>query len=215
MKTVKQFLMMTFISLLLISCGQKPEKAIDFGSFQSGVYKNDYFNLEVAIPEAWNVLDDASRIELMKKSGRIVAGDNDNLNAVIEASDLQNMNLLTASKHPMGSPVPFNPSFVIVAEKVNHLPGIARGSDYHFHTKKLMESGAIKVSYPKEIYAQKIGEYTFDVMEMQIDMGSIKIMQKQYAAIIHDYALLFGITYSNAEELESLNQIVGAIALKP
>lgn len=210
-----QLLSILIISVfLLCSCSDNSKKAIDFGTFESGVYLNRYFNLEVKVPESWHVLDDESRVEMMRKGSKIVAGDNENLNAVLKATDLQNINLLTASEHPIGAPVPFNPTFIIIAEKVKHLPGIVKGRDYHFHTKELMKSSPLKVSYPKEIYEVLVGELTFDVMEFEINMGQTIITQKQYAAIINDYALLFALTYSNDKDLESLTEIVQGLNLK-
>jgi hypothetical protein len=50
-------------------------------------------------------------------------------------------------------------------------------------------------------------------MELEINIGKIKILQKQYAAIINGYALLFGLTYSNEMELEKLNNIIQTIEL--
>lgn len=209
----KSLMAIALLALVFVGCDNNSKNAIEFGRFESGTYKNDFFNLTVNVPESWSVLDDESRIDLMKKGNKVVAGEDDNLKATLNAADLENLNLLTASEHPAGAPVSFNPTFMIIAEKVKHLPGIVKGRDYHFHTKKIIASSEISVSYPKEIYETQIGGHTFDTMEMEIHVGNIRILQKQYAAITNGYALLFGLTYSNEMELEKLNKIVRTIEL--
>ena len=200
-----------FIILLFVGCENTPDNSVDLGKYESGVYTNTYFKLKVTVPEPWYVMDDETRIEFMKKSYKVVAGKDENLNAVFEAAELNNLNLLTASQHPPGAPVSSNPSLILIAEKVKHLPGIVRGKDYHFHTKKLMESSALKVSYPVEIYEEQIDDIPFDVLEIQIVMGTNTIRQKHYSTIMNGYALLFGLTYTDDEGLDKLNEIISAV----
>ncbi len=52
-----------------------------------------------------------------------------------------------------------------------------------------------------------------DVIEIQIDMGNIKIMQKQYATIMKEYALVFAFIYQNDEGLYQLEEILQTISL--
>ena len=90
-----QALVFTLI-LTLLACSSKKEEAINFGQYSDGVYANSYFNIQVSLPEAWYVMDDESRIAMMRKGAEIVSGDNKNLKALLDASDMQSMNLLTA-----------------------------------------------------------------------------------------------------------------------
>ncbi|MFH2046882.1 MAG: hypothetical protein ABIK92_17265 [Pseudomonadota bacterium] len=200
-----------FIILCLVGCENNAQKAIDFGKYESGVYTNTYFKLKVKVPDSWYVMDDESRIELTRKGGKLVAGKDKNLNAVLEAADLNSVNLLFASEHPPGAPVASNPSLMLIAEKVKHVPGIVRGKDYHFHTKKMLAGSAVEVSYPKEIYEEQIDNISFDVLEIQIIMGENTILQKQYVTIMNGYAVLFGLTYTDDDGLKKLDEIISAI----
>jgi hypothetical protein len=193
----------------LISCSDK--KVIDFGEFDAGVYSNSYFNLMLSLPDSWHVLDLESRMEIMKRGGEIVAGNNRNLKAAIKAADLKSLNLLTAYEHPPGTAVATNPGFMVIAEKIKHLPGIKRGSDYHFHAKKLMKMSRVKVTYPKDIYEATLDGVSFDVMEMEISIGEALIKQRQYAAIMKGYALLVALTYQDETGLNQLEEITGSV----
>jgi hypothetical protein len=203
----------TFFLLFNLGCSNNSEKAIDFGKFEEGTYSNTFFNFNVSIPESWYVMDDDSRIALMQKSKNIIAGDDKNLNAAFNAVDLQNLNLMTAYEKPPGAAVSTNPSFIVIAESIKHAPGITKGSDYHFHTKKVMKSSQMDVLFPKDIYEKTINGKIFEVMEIEIIMGGVRNIQKQYAAIINQYALLIVISYQDNEGLKKLEQILQTIRI--
>ena len=197
-------------SAFIISCSDK--KAIDFGEFEDGFYINSFFNLMLSLPDSWEVLDLESRMELMKQGGKFVAGDNKNLKAAIDAADLKSLNLLTAYEYPPGSAVSSNPGIMLIAEKIKHAPGIRRGSDYHFQAKKLMKLSRMQVSYPEEIYETIIDGVSFDVMVTEITLGpGVVLWQRQYAAIMNDYALLVALTYQDEYGLGQLEEIVETI----
>lgn len=195
---------------LVVGCGDK--KTIDFGEVQAGIYTNSFFNLRLSLPDSWHVLDLESRMELMKRGGQIVAGDNKNLKAAVDAADLNSLNLLAANESPPGSAVPTNPGIMLIAEKVKHLPGIKRGSDYHFQSKKLLQLSQMQISYPQEIYETNIDGISFDVMETEITIGpGAVVRQRQYATIMNSYALLVVLTYQDEYGLGELERIVETI----
>ncbi len=215
MKIARRLMIAAWIlsSALVISCSDK--KAIDFGTFEAGSYSNTFFDLMLSIPDTWHVLDLESRLEIIKRGGEIVAGENKSLKAAINASDLQSINLLTAYEHPPGAAVTTNPGIMLIAEKVKHAPGIKRGSDYHFHAKKLMKFSRMKVSYPQEIYEKTIDGVSFDIMETEITMGpGISIRQRQYATIMKGYALLMALTYQDESGLSQLEEIVNTLTFE-
>ncbi len=215
MKYFKNFsvTILAFCFLLTFGCGEDNEDAIDFGKFEGSTYSNAYFDLNVSIPETWNVMDDETRIAVMQQGAKLAAGDNKNLSAVLNAADLQNLSLLSASESPLGAPVSTNPLFMIIAEKITHLPGVKRGSDYHFHSKKLMDESALNVSFPKNVYEENIDGVSFDVLELMINMGSVTNYQKQYATIIKKYALLIIVTYQDNTGLGKLQNILHNVSL--
>jgi hypothetical protein len=218
MYKIKNYLL-TIVLLLasgLWGCGllsETEDNAIDFGEFEDGVYSNTFFNLAIAIPEDWHVLDAETRSQLMRQGGKLVAGNNRNLKAAIKAADLDSLNLLAAYEHAPGAPVTSNPGIMIIAEKIKHMPGIERGSDYHYHTKKMMRMSNINVAFPEEIYETSIDDVSFDVMEMQINMGQMSIIQRQYVTIMNGYALLVGLTYQDGDGLYQLEDILLTMSL--
>jgi hypothetical protein len=133
---------------------------------------------------------------------------------MLKASQLQTVNLLTVMKYPLGSPVTYNPGIICVAERVSHMPGIKRGKDYLFHTRKFLESGQMSVSFPREISTEKLGDTEFDVLYVELSVAGIKVQQKYYTIIMKGYALGLIESYTNAEEESSLDNILHSITFK-
>jgi hypothetical protein len=199
------------LAALLIGCGKKTGNELDFGAFNNSVYTNNYFGLTVAIPAGWSIQDQEAQRRIMALGGNMVAGEDKNMKALMKASELQTVNLFAAFKYPLGTPVTFNPSILALAEKVSQMPGIKRGKDYLFFTKKTLESGKMQISYPKEIYTERLGGVDFDVMDVELSLCGTMVKEKYYVAIMKSYALSFIVTFTNNEEessgLKILNEV--------
>jgi len=200
--------------LLLAGCEKKASDEIDFGSVENSTYRNNYFGMSMKIPAGWSVQDQDTQKRLMDAGAKVASGDDKNLQAVMKASELQTVNLLAVFKHPVGTPVPFNPCIMCVAERIRHMPGIKSGKDYHFHTKKFFQSGQMEVSFPKEIYTKQIGGVDFDIMTLQMSIAGQIVKQKQCATVMKGYALLFVVAFTNDEEEAELAKILESVALK-
>ena len=100
-------------------------------------------------------------------------------------------------------------------QNVRDLPGIKRGSDYHFHARQFMEAGQVKFNFTKDIYTKQVGGVDFDVMEMEMEVHGMVVRQKYYATIMKGYALCFVISYSTAGEEAPLQKILAGINFKP
>ena len=195
----------------LAGCGKKAVDKIGFGTLENQTYRNEFFGMSVKLPHDWHALDDETRKKMMQVSKKMIAGQDKNLQAALDAGELTTVTLFTVQKHPLGAPVPFNPSLACVAEKVGHLPGIKKGSDYLYHMKKLMKMSQLKYVFTKDIYSKKIGGINFDVQDAEINIGTLKVKQKYYAAIMRGYALSFVISSTTKEEEESLKRILASV----
>jgi hypothetical protein len=199
---------------LYCGCGENTPEKIGYGTLEYGVYTNEYFGMRVEVPDGWHALDDESRKELMQKGKKMIAGGDKNLEAAIDASELDSVNLFTVYEHPPGTPVSYNPSLACVAEKVGHLPGIKRGSDYLFHMNQVLERSRMNIEITDDIYSEDIGGVSFDVQEMELNVSGFRIRQKYYAAIIKDYALGIVMSSTTDEEQEALEEILATMELK-
>jgi len=205
-----------FITTMMFSmgCGQNTEDEIDFGTFKDSIYQNEYFGLVVDLPRNWSVQNQEAQQRLMEMGGKMVAGDDKNLKAVFKAAEMTSVNLFAAFKLPVGSPVSSNPNIMCVAERVSHMPGIKKGTDYLFHSKRILESGQMQVTFPKEMSTEFIGGQEFGVMHAEMSYPGITIRQKFYAAIMKGYALAFIVSFTTDEEESILQDILKTVVFK-
>ena len=191
--------------VLLAGSQQRASGEIDFGTIENSVYSNSFFGLTVQIPEHWHPQDQEVQRRFQKGGANLVLGHT-NLTTGQKASFLQTVSLFAVTKYAAGTPA--NPNIGATAERVSQLPDIGRGSDYLRQVKKLFESGQFPVSFPKEIYPEKIGGQLFDVLEIQIAMPKSKLRQTYYSTIMKGYALNFSISFNTDEDELTLRNIV-------
>lgn len=187
----------------------KPQ-VLDEGRIEGSTYKNDYFGLTMNIPENWSIQNDESKNEIKESARELIANSDDVTKAGVDRSIERTVNMLSASKYPLGTPDKANSNFSVMAEKISAFPGIKTGKDYLLNAKKIMEGSKVKFIF-KDITSEKIDGLDFDVLECTIKVQGQQIKQKYYATIIRDYAFAFYITYSSQEDLNTLNKTIATI----
>jgi hypothetical protein len=195
--------------LLLGGCAQKPaEEEIDFGEIKDSVYRNNYFGLSLTLPQDWIVQNREFFKKTIEVGAEAITGTDENMKVAFDAAKLNIVPLFAVSKHEAGAPVDSNPNINTLAERIHLAPGIKKGTDYLFHTRKFMEGSAMKFTFPSETQAITIGGREFGVMEVEMNMGPARLKQKHYATVLKGYALQFVITYTKEEELPILEQVI-------
>ena len=219
----RQVFLLVLFTALVPGCARKASREIDlgkaseevdFGTFENGVYRNKYFGMRITIPPDWSIQDRESMEGMMKTGARVVSGDNKNLQAATKAAELQSVNLFAAFKHPVGSPVVHNPNVICMAERVRHMPGIKRGRDYHFHSKRLLEASPLDVKFPKDVFSETLNGVEFDVLYTEISMPTTTVKQEQYVTTAKGYAIVLSITYTTEEEKSSLKEILNSVSFE-
>lgn len=207
----KNFSLIIVTCLLLTGCDMKSSHELGYGEIVNGTYTNAYFDMSIEVPANWTIQSQAAQAQLMDLGTNLISGDDDNLKNVLKEAQKQVVSLFTFFKYEPGTPVSFNPSIISVAERISHMPGIKRGSDYLFHIKKIFESGQLKYEFPGDIYTKDISGILFDVMPLEINVGNVTVRQEYYVAKINDYVLSFILSYSSDLEINELNEIFGKL----
>lgn len=203
MKVIVQLL----IAITIISSyGQ--DKDFDFGETEKGFYQNEFFNMEVSFDSLWVIQNKEQLNNLVKAGTDLVAGDDASLKAAVKASKVNTAYLLTVFKYEVGAAVTYNPSLMIIAENTKNFPGIKNGSDYLFHSKKLLQQSQMEYYFDKEIFTKKIGESEFHVMEAKIDYLGTTIVQEYMTTVTKGFSLSLIISYTTEEEKEELKKII-------
>lgn len=188
--------------------------SLDAGTVKDSTYTNSFFGIQLRIPEGWQVQDNEATRALLERGRTLAAGDDKNLNAILNASVQKSLTLLTVFKHPPGSPVDSNPSFMCIVERIQGLPGIKKGSDYLFHVRKGLSSAKIQPTFEKDIYDAPVGGLEFGILEAKLIIGKTTVRQKYYTTILKGYALSFISSYALDEEMVTQNAIIESIKFR-
>jgi hypothetical protein len=202
----------SFLFLVLSHIASASE--ITYGTISNNIYKNDYFGMSMDVPQGWSVQSKAAMKQLMDQGSDLVAGDDQNLKAIMKQSEKQTVNMFVFFKYEQGTPVTFNPSIVAVAERVTHMPGIKRGADYFFHVRRLLQASQVEYTFPKKIYTTDLSGVSFDVMPAEISASFLTVEQDYYAALMKDYVLNFILSYSNEDEKQELIKILDTVSFR-
>ena len=86
---MKQTSLLSILPIALIAvfagCSEQTSDEIDFGLIKNSVYQNEYFGLSVPLPPEWIAQDQEARRKLQESGGKMLAGDDKNLQAAVKA----------------------------------------------------------------------------------------------------------------------------------
>jgi hypothetical protein len=204
------------ITILITSCtpNGKP-KNFDYGHTENNKYFNSFFGLELSLPDNWIVQTKEQTENLSKMGKDLMAGDDKNLKAVINASEVNSANLLAVFQYEVGAAVDYNPSFMLVAENLKNTPGIKTGSDYLFQSRKLLKQSQVQYSYIDDEFKKEIiNNQEFYTMNCSIDYMGFNIKQRYYSTIINGFCLSAIVTFTNDEHKTNLEKIISTMNFK-
>lgn len=189
-------------------------KVINLGAQDGAKYSNDFFGLELNVPEEWHVANDEEKAALMQAGQDAIAENNEKMAKQLDLAKEKTLNLMFAFKHPL----PYqgvNPNVLCMAENLDLLASttIKSGKDYIAMTKTNMEQTGMPYTFG-DISTEKLGNKDFDVIEATLDTGDIIITQKYYASIFDEYALVFVCTFSNEDEALETKGIMDSVTFK-
>lgn len=206
-----------FVCIIALTTGcsvdNKPA-SFDYGKVENNEYVNSYFNVRMNIPEGWNVQAQEQIDHITKVGKDIVAGDDENMKAILKASDVNSANLLGVFQHEYGAAVSFNPNFMVIAENFQQAPGIRTGKEYLFHSRKLLAQSQFQYDHIDEDFGREVIDgVEFYTMNAAISMMGIDIRQIYYCTIIKGFSFNVIISYSTDQEKQVLLDVINSMKL--
>jgi hypothetical protein len=197
-------------------CGKKAGSQMDAGRFEGSVYHNDYLGLTIALPGNWSIEDPQLVKQTARTGGQMLAGNSENLQAVLKEGEQGTVQLFNAFKYLPGSPVADNPYIYACAQDVSRSPGVQTGGDYLFHARRFLEAGQLKFTFPREVYTEKLGGQEFQVMTAELVIPPAgKMSQEHFATVRKGYAVVFTLSFWTEEERTELRSILNTLTLAP
>ena len=197
---------------------EAPEENIpeefDYGKVYQNTYFNKYFNFEIDLPEDWVVQSQEQTKQLTEMGKDLAIGDNEQLEAIVNAAEINTAYLLSVFQYEVGSAVDFNPSLMILAENVMAAPGVKKGSDYLFQARKMMKQSQVPYDYLSEEFEEEvINGISFYTLEASITTVGQKVKQVYYSTIAKRFSLSVIISYGTEEQKEILLQTIQSMRL--
>jgi hypothetical protein len=170
--------------------------------------------MTITAPEGWYVADTALMQQLMEVGKDVTTSNMDSgTKAAIDSSLSRAGSLFTFMEVPPGTPREYIPAIMGVSEDVSMMPGLSRGSDYHFHARKLMEQSAVPTTISETYTERMIGGQSFDRMDIKMGIAGQEILQRMYAARHGNHVVAIIQSYKTDEELAKLDQVLDSIKL--
>lgn len=213
MKKTLNWIVTILIIVLFSNCASngKPDN-FDYGSVTDNVYTNDFFKCKIKLPENW-IIQSKEQTERLADMGKdLVAGEDKKLETVIKASEINTANLLAVFQYELGSAVEYNPNIMIVAENVTNAPGIKKGSDYLFQSRRLLNQSQFQYDYLSEDFEDEMINGTeFFKMDAHMNYMGLEIKQIYYSTIMSGFSFNVIVSYVNDDQkkvlLESINSM--------
>lgn len=213
MKIIRNLIYLLLIALMVSSCSSngKPDN-FDYGRVEFDTYLNNYFDFSIDLPSNWIVQSREQTEKIAKMGTELVGGDDDNLKAMLKASEINTANLLTVFQYELGTAVEYNPNIMIVAENIKNSPGIKTGSDYLFQSKRILEQGQFKYNYlSSEFESETIGGAEFYKMTALLKYMGLEIKQIFYSTILNGFSFNVIISYVSDEQKEELTDALNTM----
>jgi len=191
----------------------KPEN-VDPGTIEGSTYSNRFFGMTLTIPQKWLAHSKDELSPMQQKGAELIAGENKGLKDKVDASEANSVQLITVSRYPLNYNGGFNASFQCQAEKLGLMSGISNSRDYIASFKKLMAEGQgqLKYTFGDDTYTESIGGKDFLAQDAHATLGRLSLEQKVCVSLIKGYALVFVITYTSTDDLDTLKDVLKSVS---
>lgn len=215
-KTTGLFCIVVIVFLTALGCTPdykaQYQKAVDsyYGMVQAGHYSNTWLKTEMDIPEKWNVAKDPM-MDAVVSAGDGIKDQEALDKAKSDLDTLPIYNLLQVFKNPVENQKDFNPSMVMIAEKIKE-KGIADAGAYLEASRKAMAQRQMPMGFKQRLDAPvdavDIGGVEFAHLPIVVETGMFQITQDCYARMQGDTVLGVMVTWKDeGERAEMMNAL--------
>ena len=199
---------LSLILLLTLACSKKESEKIDLGIVENAVYTNKYFNFSLDLSNNWQVQENQT-IQMMRERGKeLLSGDDKNMQAALDLGDLSTVDLLLASKFPIGAEVAFNPNIAIVAEKIDLTAGVVSGQEYLESVAEILKGSRIQTQFDGIYDTTNLGGVDFANIRVTMTYMDKSVSQEYFASVIKGYALSVIISFTDENQYSALMDLL-------
>lgn len=209
---MKKSIFFIFLAALLsTSCTDPGSDSPVTVNTSGNTYINGFFGLKVEKPADWYAQSAEETIMLQQQGNRVLAGDDDNMQKMIEAAMESSLPLFGFFEYPPGTPGKMNPNVLSVAENIKMYPGIKDPCDYVAAVKQILQQGQLKYEFNGECQSTTIGGKPAGYQDASLKVGTYDIAQRYHAMITDGYAISFIQTYMDEKSRAKVDEVIDSI----
>lgn len=192
--------------LLLICFSAHAQSQFDRGLVQDGTYINFSLGFTFKFPKGWTVHGDATNERIKEVGTQEMVQSGASSKASLEASLKNTHYLLTVFRHPLGTPgITFNPAILVLAEKIDHAPGIKNGKDYLLNVRALLQKAGTQVP-AEEPTEHRFAGWQFFRDGYSVETNGVQVFQTHFATTAQAYALVFIFMGEDPKSLDEMTK---------
>lgn len=177
-------------------------------------YFSPFFGITVEKPTDWYAMSAVEFARAMGMGTRLVAGENRELQVILNASEKQSANIFAFYENEIGAPVDLNANIMALAENVVFAPGVKTGKDYYVHMKRMVSQSQMEVTYTDVDAPRLIDGVSFDRLDSQTIMMGQTVLQEYYATRRDQHILAFILTYNTEEQRDQLRAVLDTVSFE-
>jgi hypothetical protein len=200
-----------FILCAIISCNDNKEKP-DKGSLIARTYSNAYFDFSMQIPEGWVIQSEEERTRLTEAGAEKLRDANAEMADRLDSVEQDVLPLLSIFKFKVNTTDEFNPSFIVMSERLpEHIHNINEPA-YLAITKQQLQQTGLYQTYEQQKMPVSVGGENFYMLRVSSKQRDV-VTQEFYTRIKNGrYALIIIISYINDKQKEELHSLLGQLS---
>lgn len=216
----KSILLIMFAAFVTIACtesGSDSDSDSDSPltvNSSGNTYVNGFFGMRVEKPADWYSQSAEEDIMQQQQGSKVRSGDDENMEAMIEAAMESSLPLFGFFKNPPGTPGTFNTNVLSVAENIRMYPGIKKPCDYINAVKEVLERGQLNYQFDSDCQSTRVGGKASGYMDASLSVANFDVTQRYHAIITDDYAISFIQTYADDQGAKNVAHIMDSIRFK-
>lgn len=203
-RSLRSSIVCLLMSILLSGCHLfEHDRDFDYGRVERSVYRNDFFDMTLRLPEGWQVQTKAQLDSIRAdKSGTTPSS------CAIKASEVTSATLLTVCKFKSDTFFDFNPTMSILVERIGPRSSTKSARDYLISAQKMLKRSPMRYEATDSISKEVIGGRLFYRLHARIAQGQQDICQDYYSTLMDGFSFNFILTCSGEDSRQQLRQIL-------
>jgi hypothetical protein len=200
-RMIKRILGLTFI-VLLTACqngNNKTHEKYSIGKLQDSIYTNEYFNINLTIPNGWYIYP-REYYDAFSEKGK----EYNSTNEPVEESDNVLLNLLIFSDKSIADSTFARQTIILNAEKPINKTEYSSELDFLERTKQEMIRYQLPMKFSDKIDTIKIAEMDFIAFHTVFQTEKGNIYQDYMTREVKDFYLNIALSYSDSTQRNDL-----------